>query len=49
MLSKTLGWGVTSVFMLSFAWWMVDPQGFSQNPVLSWLRELTLRSQGYRH
>jgi hypothetical protein len=49
MLSKAFAWGVTSVFILSLAWWIFDPQGFSQNPVLSWLRELTLRSQGYRH
>ena len=49
MLSKTFVWGIASVFILSTAWWMLDPVGFSQNPVLGWFRELPLRSQGYRH
>ena len=48
MLSKAFAWGIAGVAILSAAWWMADPGGFSQNPVLSWLRELTLRSQGYR-
>ena len=48
MLSKTFAWGIAGVVILSAAWWMADPAGFSQNPVLSWLKELTLRSQGYR-
>jgi hypothetical protein len=49
MLSKTFAWGIAGVVILSAAWWMVDPVGFWQNPVLSWLKELSLRSQGYRH
>jgi len=49
MLNKMFAWGVVGVVVLSAAWWVVDPAGFSQNPVLSWLQELRLRSQGYRH
>ena len=47
MLSKTLAWGIVGVVAIAIAWWLVDPAGFSQNPVLAWLNGLTLRSQGY--
>jgi len=48
MVSKTFAWAITGVFVFSTAWWMLDPEGFTHNPVLSWLNGLTLRSQGYR-
>ena len=49
MLSRTFTWGIAGVVILCGAWWMLDPVGFSQNPVLSWFKELTLRSRGYHH
>jgi hypothetical protein len=47
MLTKTLAWGVVLVCVVSAVWWLVDPVGFSQNPVFSFLRRLSLRSSGY--
>ena len=44
MLTKTFGWGVIGVVAISAAWWFLDPVGFAQNPLFTWL---TLRSQGY--
>jgi len=44
MLSKTLAWGVIGVAAISAAWWFLDPVGFGQNPLFTWL---TLRAQGY--
>jgi hypothetical protein len=44
MLSKTFAWGVIGVMAIGVAWWLLDPVGFSQNPLFTWLN---LRSQGY--
>jgi len=47
MLTKTLAWGVFLVCAVSLIWWLVDPVGFSQNPVFNYLKLLSLRSSGY--
>jgi hypothetical protein len=47
MLTKTLAWAVILVCVVSAAWWFVDPVGFSQNPVFSYFKRLSLRSSGY--
>jgi len=44
MLSKTFAWGVIGVVGIAVVWWLLDPVGFAQNPLFTWL---TLRSQGY--
>jgi hypothetical protein len=44
MLSKSFAWVVIGIVGVAAAWWLLDPVGFSQNPVFSWL---SLRSQGY--
>lgn len=48
MLTKAFAWGVIGFVAIGGAWWYLDPVGFAGNPVLRWLHELTLRSQGYR-
>jgi hypothetical protein len=47
MLTKTLAWGVILICVGSGVWWLVDPQGFAQNPVFASLKHLSLRSSGY--
>jgi hypothetical protein len=47
MITKMLGWFVIAVLMVCGVWWYLDPVGFSQNPVMAWLRERSLRSSGY--
>jgi hypothetical protein len=42
MLTKTMAWLVISLFVLSILWWWLDPVGFSQNPVVAWLKGLSL-------
>jgi hypothetical protein len=42
MLIKTLAWLVTSLFVALIVWWWLDPGGFSQNPVLRWLKDLSV-------
>ncbi len=44
MLTKSFAWGVIGVVAISAAWWFLDPVGFAQNPLFTWLN---LRSQGY--
>ena len=47
MLTKTLAGGVIGFVVIGVAWWYWDPVGFSQNPLLRWLDDLSLSSQGY--
>jgi hypothetical protein len=47
MLTKTLAWGVVALCVISVVWWWLDPVGFANNPVLSFFKDLSLRSQGY--
>ena len=47
MLTKTLAGIVIGAVAIGAAWWYLDPVGFSQNPVLRWLNDLKLSSQGY--
>jgi hypothetical protein len=42
MLTKTLAWLVISLFVISIAWWWLDPVGFSQNAVITWLKGLSM-------
>ena len=42
MLTKTLAWGAIALAVSCVAWWWLDPVGFSQNPLLTWLRQLSL-------
>lgn len=43
MLTKTFGWGAVLMLAVCVTWWWFDPAGFSQNPVLEWLRHLSIR------
>jgi hypothetical protein len=47
MLTKTLAGGIIGVVAIGAVWWYLDPVGFSQNPLLRWLNDLKLSSQGY--
>jgi hypothetical protein len=47
MLTRGFAWGVIALAVIGGAWWYLDPVGFEGNPVLSWLHDLTLRSEGY--
>jgi hypothetical protein len=48
MLTKTLAGGILAVLAGSAVWWYVDPVGFSQNPLLTWLRGLSVPLPGHR-
>jgi len=47
MITRALGWGLATILLASVAWWHLDPVGFSKNPVVSYFRNLSLRSSGY--
>ena len=47
MLTKTLAGGVIGLVVIGGAWWYLDPVGFAANPLLRWLSDLSLSSQGY--
>ena len=47
MLTKTLATIIIGAAAISAVWWWVDPVGFANNPVLSFFKDLSLRSQGY--
>jgi hypothetical protein len=42
MFHKTLAWLVISLFVLLIAWGWLDPVGFSQNPVVTWFKGLSV-------
>jgi hypothetical protein len=42
MLTKTLAWLVTSLFVALIVWWWLDPASFSQNSVLRWFKDLSV-------
>jgi hypothetical protein len=42
MLTKTLAWLVISLFVVLIVWWWLNPVGFSQNPVITWFRGLSM-------
>jgi hypothetical protein len=42
MLAKKFVWVVTSLFVALIVWWWLDPAGFSQNPALRWLKDLSV-------
>ena len=47
MLTKTLAGGVIGVVAIGAVWWYLDPVGFAGNPLMRWLNDLALSSQGY--
>jgi hypothetical protein len=44
MLTKGLGWAIVSLGVVCVVWWLLDPTGFANNPVFTYLK---LRSSGY--
>jgi hypothetical protein len=42
MVHKTLAWLVISLLVVLIAWWWLDPVGFSQNPVVTWFKGLSV-------
>jgi hypothetical protein len=48
MLSKTFSWIIIVVVVTGVIWWMVDPAGFSQNPVINFFRGLSGWTPGRR-
>jgi len=44
MLTKTLAYGIIALFVVSVAWWLVDPVGFANNPVIAYLKNVSSRS-----
>jgi len=47
MLTKTLAFIIIGSCVIGAVWWWLDPVGFANNPILSFFRDLSLRSQGY--
>jgi hypothetical protein len=41
MLTKTLASVVILLVVVLVFWWWLDPVGFSQNPVITWLKGLS--------
>ena len=44
MLTKVLGWAIVIACFIAIVWWLVDPVGFANNPLFTYLK---LRSSGY--
>ena len=42
MLTKTLAWLVTSLFVALILWLWLDPVSFSQNSVIRWFKDLSV-------
>jgi hypothetical protein len=42
MLTKTLAWLVTSLFVALIVWWWLDPASFSQNSVIRWFKDFSV-------
>jgi hypothetical protein len=42
MLTKTLAWFVTSLFVALIVWWWLDPVSFSQKSVLRWFKDFSV-------
>ena len=46
MLTKTVAGLVISLLAVFIAWWWFDPVGFSQNPLLTWFKGLSVPLPG---
>jgi hypothetical protein len=47
MLHKTLGWTIAAVCAVGVVWWLLDPVGFANNPVISYLKRISLQSSEF--
>jgi hypothetical protein len=44
MFTKAVGWGIVALCLVTVAWWLMDPLGFANNPVIVYLRGLSISS-----
>ena len=44
MLTKTLAFAIIGAFVVGVVWWLVDPVGFANNPVIVYLKNVSARS-----
>jgi hypothetical protein len=44
VLTKTLAFGTIAVFVVGVAWWLIDPVGFANNPVIAYLKNVSSHS-----
>lgn len=47
MFSKGVGWAIVAVCVAAIAWWLIDPIGFANNPLLVFLRNVSSRSSEF--
>ncbi len=48
MLSKALSWIIIGGMVVGVFWWVMDPVGFAQNPVINFFRGLSGWTPGRR-
>lgn len=44
MLTKGIGWAIVGILAAGIIWWLIDPVGFANNPLLVSLRNIGSRS-----
>jgi len=47
MFTKGIGWAIVAVLAAGIAWWLIDPIGFANNPLLVSLRNVGSRSSEF--
>jgi|HubBroStandDraft_6_1064221.scaffolds.fasta_scaffold2538482_1 hypothetical protein len=44
MFTRAVGWGIAAVCVVAVAWSLINPIGFAKNPVMPYLRDVSISS-----